>query len=1040
MTQDERLPDAAEAAAGEADVVTTSGSTGDAAPPRRRTGATRAQRSRRAKPRAETSLASGEAGAAELQSPEGGVIGEPAEQAGASHEEASAAEQECVSPKRPSRRGPRKTAAPKRTGADTSEVADPDLEPPSVLAVEHSAAAHIDGSSPETPAESAVPPSRRRTARSRRRGGTKAPADVSQPTEDGASPAEADLHAESTAPQTPLAKDAAAAQPSARKSRARPRARTIDGAAPAGGARVVVRRGVPEIAVDGKPIAPVLFFGNLGEQGSERRVLREAERAARAGVPILSTLIELICPIPPDDTVYNQVDERLQALLSAAPEAYLLPRVVFVPAPGWQHQYPHDVIHYADGPTADPSIASDRFWAEAEVALEALIEHVQRTTYGPRVLGYHLERGEWFHPAESGFDRSFANREAFRQWLRTKYKGSEVALRAAWHDGAVQLYTVEIPDAPAPEAPTETFFEARRGRRWVDFIEYTSECTADRLCALAAAVKSASGGSALVSVCYGYTFEFAHPASGHLALGRLLACPDIDIVSGPPSYAERLAGRSGAFPGPADSVALHGKVWLSEDDTRTHLSPRSGADDYNPRMDSRQATEAAHWRSVGQALACQTGIGFMDLWGDGWLDGDEMWQEAAQFVERHAGLLTHRRAASPDVVALVDERSLAHVRSGPDFLRSVLRGQRDALLRTGASVGFYLQSDVCARAFPTDARLYVFLNPYRLSADQRLAIREKLQNGGKTLVWMYAPGVAEDRGEADEAPLDVMGIAIRRQPWDSELGSRFTAARNVAIEGLQGRNMGSRRKANPSFYVDEGANAVVLAEYVQSGLPSIAIRPHAGWQSVFCGEPVLTPELARGLCRLAGVHLYTQGVDDYVYARHGWVTLITTRDGERTLTLPGSLSVYDLIAQRLLAEDVRAVRFPAQGRTTRCFFVGQRDEMVRIALPNVDRRRARRKAVSESDGTSAEDLVAPIALEPTPEEPAADVEGFSDLYEEAIADAIADSAEMEALTVPAAPSVKRRRRRRGGRGRGRKPTNATDSAPSDAASGGAPTT
>ncbi|HSV72704.1 MAG TPA: hypothetical protein VLH79_02980 [Chthonomonadales bacterium] len=832
--------------------------------------------------------------------------------------------------------------------------------------------------------------------------------------------------------------DAPVRRPVARKRPTRARLRSSDEPAPVGGAKVVVRRGVPEIVVDGQPIASALFFGNLSEPGNERTVLREAERAARAGVRILSTLVELVCPIPPDDTVHNQVDERLQALLSAAPDGYLLPRIVFVPAPGWQHQYPHDVSHYSDGVTDDPSIASDRFWTEAEAALRALIDHVQRTSYGPRVLGYHLDRGEWFHPADSGYDRSFANREAFRQWLRVKYKGSEVALRAAWHDGAMQLYTVEIPELSSPAESVDTFFEPRRGRRWVDFIEFTSDCTADRLCALAAAVKDASSGSALVSASYGYTLEFAHAGSGHLALGRLLACPDVDIVTGPPSYTDRPAGHSGAFPGPADSLALHGKLWLSEDDTRTHLAGRAGADDYNPRMESKEATEAVHLRSVGQALAHQCGLGFMDLWGEGWLDGDEVWAEASQYVQRHAGQISTRRAASPDVVALVDERSLAHVRGGPDLMRSILRGQRDALLRTGASVGFYLQSDVCARAFPTDAPLYIFLNPYRLPALQRAAIKAKLQTGGKTLVWMYAPGVVEDRGEAYELPLDAMGISIRRQPWDSEAGSRFTGAKGPAMEGMQGRPLGARRRVNPTYYVDDDASVTVLAEYVQSGLPSVAVRAHAGWQSVFCGEPFMTPELARSLCRLAGVHLYSQGVDDYVFARHGWVTVVATRDGDRALALPGVASVYDLGAQRLIAEDTRSARYSARGRTTRCFYVGERDDMVRIGLPNVDRKRARRKTSSASEGVAADDGVAPITFQPTPEAPTAEAEGFSDLYEEALADAIADSAEMEALTVAGAAAIKRRRRRRGGRGRGRRSGTPAEHPSSEAPAGDAP--
>ena len=48
------------------------------------------------------------------------------------------------------------------------------------------------------------------------------------------------------------------------------------------------------------------------------------------------------------------------------PSVFVMPRLVFVPAPGWMRQYPNEVTHYADGKTADPSIASNRFWQDVE--------------------------------------------------------------------------------------------------------------------------------------------------------------------------------------------------------------------------------------------------------------------------------------------------------------------------------------------------------------------------------------------------------------------------------------------------------------------------------------------------------------------------------------------------------------------------------------------------------------------------------------------------------------------------------------------------
>src|SRR5689334_6833637 len=83
--------------------------------------------------------------------------------------------------------------------------------------------------------------------------------------------------------------------------------------------------------------------------------------------------------------------------------------------------------------------------------------------------------------------------------------------------------------------------------------------------------KSASGGYFVIGVSYGYTFEWSHPASGHLSLGKLLRTPEIDFIAGPPSYRTREPGGAAPFPSPIDSCALNGKVYISEEDFKTAI-------------------------------------------------------------------------------------------------------------------------------------------------------------------------------------------------------------------------------------------------------------------------------------------------------------------------------------------------------------------------------------------------------------------------------------------------------------------------------------
>lgn len=811
------------------------------------------------------------------------------------------------------------------------------------------------------------------------------------------------------------------------------------------GGRLVSRRGVVELVINGEVYPPVVFFGNVEGEKEARRVTSEVQRAASNGVHIHSTLMELTCPLPPDDVVYETFDSRIETLINADPKGFFIPRVVFVPAPGWRRQYPNEVNHYADGSTDDPSIASNNFWMEAENALTALIDHVSRTGYGERVIGYHLERGEWFHPVDGGYDRSFANREAFRAWLRAKYKNSEASLRAAWFDGSVQFFTADIPDLPAAPRPEVAFFEPRKERRWIDFLEYSSEVTADRLIGLARAVKAASKNRALVSVCYGYTFEFGHTFSGHLSLGRLLESPAIDIVAGPPSYRDREPGSAGSFPGPIDSLPLHGKLWLSEDDTKTYLAPvGESPDDFNPRIDSRLATEQVQKRAMGKALAHRTAIAWMDTWGEGWLDNDDIWRSIGTFTSRYRDLINSRKTWSPEVVVLIGEKSLLHVQKGDAFVRRLLRDQREIFQQSGASVGYYLQTDILAKTFPTDAKLYVFLTPYRLPADQRAAIKEKLLQGGKTVVWMYAPGLFDARGEPEEGAHELVGITLRQQSWNSEVGSRILDNRHAITTGIQNKHVGVRERLNPSFSVDDDSPGIsVLAEYQQSGLPSIAVREMPGWRTVYCGEPTLSADLLRGLCRHAGVHLYTAAGDDYVFAGDGWVTVHTTRDGNRTIQLPPSLDLFSLDEMRLVAQNSSEYRAFMKGRTTYSFFVGSAEEMRKLGLP-VGRAPARRRGRSEPVSLPTSEEAATLTIAPIGEGEARKILETGDNNDHHVREVAvpvdldgqfaandggsgtepdSETAEAEGSGEQGAESAageQRRRRRRGGRGRGRR--------------------
>jgi hypothetical protein len=262
----------------------------------------------------------------------------------------------------------------------------------------------------------------------------------------------------------------------------------------------------------------------------------------------------------------------------------------------------------------------------------------------------------------------------------------------------------------------------------------------------------------------------------------------------------------------------------------------------------------------------------------------------------------------------------------------------------------------------------------------------------------------------------MLGITLRLQAWNCEVGSHITAARHPITEGIRNKSLGVRERLNPSYYVDdENPGVVPLGEYLQTGLVSVAARQMEGWRSVFCGEPTLTAEFFRGLCRYAGVHLYATSGEDYLYVEDGWLTIHATRDGTRTLYLPQPSGLYDLNEGRLLGEGLREYSASLRARTTYCFYIGSLDEMRKLGMSGVERTRRGRQR-SQPILTEAP----PEKESAEPEAPAMEESAVPEIETAAAGEDGEETAFEAEETAAEASERRRRRRRRGGRGRGQR--------------------
>lgn len=703
---------------------------------------------------------------------------------------------------------------------------------------------------------------------------------------------------------------------------------------PADAPRVILRDGIATLVRANRVLAPIAFFGSAPDERRAQTVLTEIQRAAEAGIHVHSLLVEFEVDQPGLQNAVDFAAYMLSEVVNRDPLAQVLFRVVFAAPRGWESKYPNAAYQTQQGRAAEPSVSDEAFWSDARELLKQFVSSTKALPSAEHILGLHLDRGEWFNAAGAGYDISQAATEGFRSWLRTRYGNDLVAFRAMWFDGQVKFNTVQIPKYQGEDAAAEGFMRTnRRDRSYVDYHLFLSDATVNRISDLAYAVKEASEGYFLVGVSYGYTFEWSHPASGHLGLGKLLRTREVDYIAGPPSYRSREPGGDAPFPVPIDSLALNRKLYISEEDFKTSIGEYREPDDYNPVIRTPQALESVHWRGIGAALAHGTGACWMDLWGNGWLNTQTIWERGAKAHD----LLVHRMKTGqtdPDVAVFIDERALAYLVDQHSFALLV-QDVRESVLRSGLSAGFYLLSDLAHRENFPDCKLYVFLNAWDIRPEHRLAIKTRLQQRGKVLFWLYCAGMFDSGREALERAREITGIAIKPQPFHSKTGTTMLNRRHPLCEAFAGKGLIGGAHVDPSYFAIP-ENGVVLGEYSSSGLPSFVVRefnedPDTSkhWTSVFMGEPFVTPGLLRGLAQMAGAHVWNYH-SDVVHVRPPFLTVHCTGAGQRAIALPRNWSAFNLLSNQWEAEESSTIRIQGHDGSTHLFMVGDKVELEQI--------------------------------------------------------------------------------------------------------------
>ena len=615
---------------------------------------------------------------------------------------------------------------------------------------------------------------------------------------------------------------------------------------------------------------------------------------------------------------FSLLDDRIRRVISINPKVRVNITISLSP-PKWFHKkYPEEFeVYYANlnDPLAGMKkwtghgglLGSDLWLKKSCLMLQKMAEHLENGPYKNHIWGYSVgggEAGEWYWPGQftggmTGY--SIPTRNNFRKYLKKKYQNSNQLLQKAWQDKKVTFDTAEVP-SPKERTATENglFRNPEVARKCNDFRKFINARTLLNVNESCRILRKIVGKEKIITTYYGYSLFYAGRGllhvSGLQGVSDVLKSPYIDSIATPLDYYRRRGSEPGVnIAGFTGTAQLNKKMIWREEDLRTHLFPRL----IFGRTSTLRETLAVISRDYGYTMAENYGMWYV-CQGEmhGWHQ-NEIMEHIAQMQKIVKVAATKKRVDTAEVALIFDEKDSLTCLAGAynSLVVNHIWGVYQKAHSMGAPFKLYFLDDL-ARADMPDYKLYIFLNPWHISSEQRKMILRKIGKNNAVSVWNYAPGYMSEKGVDLENMKKLTGFEFIEKRQRRTIGTSsksFTShVLNSGVSPLPAESF------SPYFgiKVDDSETLAKMGDITIMGVREMKSR-----RSVWTLLPLSVRQLTN-LCDYAGVHVYGRD-GNLLLANDSYILLHTAKNGKHSISLPKIKNVTEVIRNKKIGKTAQ---------------------------------------------------------------------------------------------------------------------------------------